>query len=67
MAINFPDPQYVRSNGIRLAYYEMGEGFPIVLCHGFPELAFSWHKVMPALAEAGFCAIAVDQRGYGNS
>jgi pimeloyl-ACP methyl ester carboxylesterase len=38
---------------------------PVVLCHGFPELAFSWHRVMPLLADAGYRAIAVDQRGYG--
>jgi microsomal epoxide hydrolase len=38
-----------------------------VLCHGFPELAFSWRHQLPALAEAGFRAIAPDQRGYGAS
>ena len=39
----------------------------VLLLHGFPELAYSWRKVMPALAEAGFYAIAPDQRGYGNT
>ena len=67
MAVDFPEPRYARTNGIRMAYYEMGEGMPVVLCHGFPELAFSWHKVMPALADAGYRAIALDQRGYGNT
>ena len=39
----------------------------ILLLHGFPELAFSWRKVMPGLAQAGFYAVAVDQRGYGRT
>ena len=37
----------------------------VLLLHGFPELAYSWRKVMPALAQAGYYAIAPDQRGYG--
>jgi pimeloyl-ACP methyl ester carboxylesterase len=39
----------------------------VLLLHGFPELAYSWRKVMPALAEAGFHVIAPDQRGYGST
>jgi pimeloyl-ACP methyl ester carboxylesterase len=39
----------------------------VLLLHGFPELAYSWRKVMPALAEAGYYAIAPDQRGYGET
>jgi pimeloyl-ACP methyl ester carboxylesterase len=39
----------------------------VVLCHGFPELAYSWRHQLPALAEAGFRAIAPDMRGYGGS
>jgi len=43
-------------------------GRPLVLLlHGFPELAFSWRKVMPALARAGFFVVAPDQRGYGRT
>jgi pimeloyl-ACP methyl ester carboxylesterase len=57
----------VRTNGINLAVYEQGEGPPVVLLHGFPELAFSWRHQLPALADAGFRAIAPDQRGYGGS
>jgi pimeloyl-ACP methyl ester carboxylesterase len=57
----------VRANGINLAVYEQGDGTPIVLLHGFPELAFSWRHQLPALANAGFRAIAPDQRGYGLS
>src|SRR5580704_9188194 len=39
----------------------------VLLLHGFPELAFSWRKVMPALAEAGYHVLAPDQRGYGRT
>ena len=39
----------------------------LLLLHGFPELAYSWRKVMPALADAGFRVIAPDQRGYGRT
>jgi pimeloyl-ACP methyl ester carboxylesterase len=48
---------------------EAGEpGRPcVLLLHGFPELAFSWRKVMPALADAGYYALAPDQRGYGET
>ncbi len=43
-------------------------GRPVVLLlHGFPELAYSWRKVMPSLAAAGYHVIAPDQRGYGRT
>ena len=48
-----------------MAVYEQGDGPPVVLLHGFPEVAFSWRHQLPALADAGFRAIAPDQRGYG--
>jgi pimeloyl-ACP methyl ester carboxylesterase len=57
----------VSSNGIRIAVTEQGEGPAVVLCHGFPELGYSWRHQLPALARAGFRAIAPDQRGYGDS
>jgi microsomal epoxide hydrolase/non-specific protein-tyrosine kinase len=47
--------------------HEQGEGPAVVLCHGFPELAWSWRHQMQPLADAGFRAIAPDQRGYGGS
>ena len=52
-------------NGLNMHYLECGEGPVILLLHGFPELAFSWRKIMPLLAEAGYRVIAPDQRGYG--
>jgi pimeloyl-ACP methyl ester carboxylesterase len=59
----------VSSNGIELQVTEAGErGRPlVVLCHGWPELAYSWRHQLPALADAGFHAVAPDQRGYGDS
>ncbi len=57
----------VESNGIRLHLVEEGEGTPVVLCHGFPELWYSWRHQIPALAAAGLRAIAPDLRGYGES
>ena len=63
----FPEPCFVETNGISMAVYEQGTGTPVIFLHGFPELAFSWRFQLPALAEAGFRAIAIDQRGYGNT
>src|SRR5260370_6372327 len=57
----------VRTNGIKMHVAETGEGFPVVFCHGFPEMWYSWRHQMKALAEAGFRAIAPDQRGYGET
>ncbi len=54
-------------NGIRLRVTEQGEGRLVLLCHGWPELAHSWRHQLPALAEAGYRAVAPDMRGYGGS
>lgn len=63
----FPEPHFLDTNGIRMAVYEHGEGPAVIFLHGFPELAFSWRHQLPALASAGYRAIAVDQRGYGRT
>ena len=68
--IEFPKATIVSVNGIELEVFEAGKqnkGKPIVLCHGFPEHAFSWRHQIPALAEAGYHVIVPNQRGYGNS
>ncbi|KAF2104262.1 alpha/beta-hydrolase [Rhizodiscina lignyota] len=39
----------------------------VLLCHGYPELAYSWRKIMPTLASAGYYCVAMDQRGYGRT
>jgi pimeloyl-ACP methyl ester carboxylesterase len=59
----------IRTNGIDMHIAEAGptDGRPVVLCHGFPELWYSWRHQLPALADAGFRAIAPDQRGYGQT
>jgi pimeloyl-ACP methyl ester carboxylesterase len=72
-----PLPSGIRSrfvegiNGLRMHVLEAGfetKGRPcVLLLHGFPELSYSWRKVMPALAAAGYHVIAPDQRGYGRT
>jgi pimeloyl-ACP methyl ester carboxylesterase len=74
---DIPLPSGIRSrfvdgiNGLRMHVLEAGfetEGRAcVLLLHGFPELACSWRKVMPALADAGYHVIAPDQRGYGRT
>ena len=74
---DIPLPPAIRSrfvegiNGLRMHVLEAGfetKGRPcVLLLHGFPELAYSWRKVMPALAQAGYHVIAPDQRGYGRT
>lgn len=66
----FPTPTRIAVNGVELEVFEAGRhnaGKPIVLCHGWPEHAFSWRHQMPALAAAGYHVIVPNQRGYGNS
>jgi pimeloyl-ACP methyl ester carboxylesterase len=57
----------VETNGIRMHLAEQGEGPLVLLCHGFPESWYSWRHQLPALAEAGFHAVAPDMRGYGHT
>ncbi|PRX46698.1 pimeloyl-ACP methyl ester carboxylesterase [Prauserella shujinwangii] len=67
---DFPEPTRVSVNGVELEVFEAGRhhaGEPIVLCHGWPEHAFSWRYQVPALAAAGHHVIVPNQRGYGNS
>jgi pimeloyl-ACP methyl ester carboxylesterase len=54
-------------NGIELNVFDEGEGPPVLLCHGFPELAFSWRHQVPALIGSGFRVLAPDLRGFGRS
>lgn len=54
----------VRANGVDFAYLEAGSG-PLALClHGFPDSAWGWRRQLPALADAGFRAVAPFLRGY---
>lgn len=56
-------------NGLRVHLLEAGDPANpcVLLLHGFPEIAYSWRKVMPALASAGYYVIAPDLRGYGRT
>jgi pimeloyl-ACP methyl ester carboxylesterase len=72
-----PLPATIRSRTVEningLSMHVLEAGFEtrnrpcLLLLHGFPELAYSWRKVMPDLAEAGYHVIAPDQRGYGRT
>jgi pimeloyl-ACP methyl ester carboxylesterase len=53
--------------GTRIHAVEQGSGPLVVLVHGFPESWYSWRHQLPALAQAGYRAVAIDQRGYGRS
>jgi len=59
----------IHTNGIDLNVFEAGDPAnpTVLLCHGFPEAAYSWRHQLPALAAAGYHVVAPDQRGYGES
>ena len=54
-------------NGIAMHVAEAGSGTPVILCHGFPHLWYSWRHQIPALAQAGWRVLAPDLRGYGRT
>jgi pimeloyl-ACP methyl ester carboxylesterase len=55
------------STGIEIALDDVGTGPAVVMIHGWPEMKYSWRHQLPALAEAGYRALAFDCRGYGGS
>ncbi len=57
----------IGANGVELHLAYQGEGPLVVMCHGFPGLWYSWRHQLPAIAEAGYRAVAMDMRGYGRS
>src|SRR5271156_2232903 len=57
----------IEANGIHIHIAEQGRGPLVLLCHGFPESWYSWRHQLPALAQAGFRAVAPDMRGYGDT
>ncbi len=57
----------VDARGTRIHLVEEGNGPLVLLIHGFPESWYSWRHQLPALADAGFRAVAIDVRGYGRS
>ena len=69
----FPAPSPIRlpsrpgASAVTLSTHQLGDGPAVVFCHGFPDLAYGWRHQLTPVAEAGFHAIAPDQRGYGGS
>jgi pimeloyl-ACP methyl ester carboxylesterase len=59
--------RFIETNNIRMHIAEKGKGPLVVMCHGFPELWYTWRHQLLALAKAGFRAVALDQRGYGQT
>lgn len=57
----------IATNGIRMHVASMGKGVPVIFCHGFPGLWYSWRHQLEPVAKAGWRAVAVDQRGYGRT
>lgn len=59
--------RHVEANGLRMRIADHGEGPLVLLCHGFPETAYTWRHQLVALAEAGYRAVAPDLRGVGRT
>jgi pimeloyl-ACP methyl ester carboxylesterase len=57
----------IQVNGLEMFLLEQGEGPLVLLCHGWPELSYSWRHQIPALAAAGFHVVAPDMRGFGRT
>jgi pimeloyl-ACP methyl ester carboxylesterase len=57
----------LKTNGVTLRVASAGRGPPVIFCHGFPGLGYSFRHQLPAVAAAGYRALAPDQRGYGGS
>ncbi len=68
MIPDFPPAERIKTNGIELSVHVAGtKGKPIVLCHGWPELAYSWRYQVKPLVDAGYHVIVPNQRGYADS
>jgi pimeloyl-ACP methyl ester carboxylesterase len=65
--MNEPTLETLEVGGLRMRVAMQGTGPLVVLCHGFPELWYSWRAQLPALSAAGFRAVAPDMRGYGGT
>ena len=59
--------EFIDANGIRFHYLTDGEGPLVVLLHGFPQFSYEYRHLVPALARAGYRAVAPDMRGFGET
>lgn len=62
-----PFSRTISANGIEIFLLEQGEGPLVLLCHGWPELSYSWRHQIPVIAAAGFRVVAPDMRGFGKT
>ena len=62
-----PPSRMISANGIDIFLLEQGEGPLVLLCHGWPELSYSWRHQIAAIAAAGFHVVAPDMRGFGRT
>jgi pimeloyl-ACP methyl ester carboxylesterase len=62
-----PSSRTLSANGIDIFLLEQGEGPLVLLCHGWPELSYSWRHQIPAIAAAGYHVAAPDMRGFGRT
>jgi pimeloyl-ACP methyl ester carboxylesterase len=62
-----PSSRTTSVNGIEMFALEQGTGPLVLLCHGWPELSYSWRHQIPAIADAGYHVVAPDMRGYGQT
>ena len=62
-----PSSRTISANGLDFFVVEQGQGPLVLLCHGWPELSYSWRHQIGAIAEAGFHVVAPDMRGFGRT
>ena len=62
----YPTPSYAHVNNLRIAYETFGNGFPLLMLHGFPRTHRTWQKISVHLKDR-FMIVAPDRRGYGDS
>ena len=67
--MSWPNPHFIRSDGYKIATYAFGpkDGPTVILVHGWPEIAYSWKLIVPALLRSGYRVICFDLRGFGRS
>lgn len=69
LPLGFPEPQLVKAGDVEFSVHVAGpeDGLPLLMLHGWPELAFSWAPLVPALTKAGCRLYMPDIKGFGGS